>query len=97
MVAKVTKGNFWPSPKVDSAVVSITNIQERADADTFFRYVRAGFHNKRKQLWRNLSVGLQIEGEKVKQTLQQVLGNEKIRAEELSVDDWIAVIARLEA
>lgn len=95
MVTKVTSGNFWPAPKVDSAVIAITDMQDRPDADTFFRYVRAGFQNKRKQLWKNLSVGLQIDGEKVKHTLQTVLGNEKIRAEELSVEQWIQVIALL--
>ncbi|PJC53431.1 MAG: ribosomal RNA small subunit methyltransferase A, partial [Candidatus Magasanikbacteria bacterium CG_4_9_14_0_2_um_filter_41_10] len=78
IVTKVTKGNFWPSPKVDSAVVAITNIQERNDAETFFRYVRAGFQNKRKQLWRNLSQTLHLDPDTVKRTLQDVVGDEKV-------------------
>ena len=96
IVTKVTKGNFWPAPKVDSAVVSITNIQDRDDAETFFRYVRAGFQNKRKQLWRNLSQTLHIDGENVKRVLRDVVGDERVRAEDLSVKKWEDVIDRLE-
>jgi len=96
IVTKVANGNFWPAPKVDSAVIAITDIQDRPDAEVFFRYVRAGFQNKRKQLWKNLSVGLQIAGERVKNVLQSVLGNEKVRAEELSVEQWEHVIDMLQ-
>lgn len=91
IVARVPKGNFWPEPKVDSAVLAIDmhNIQPSPkDAEAFFRIVRAGFANKRKQLWRNLSVGLGMEGERVKQALREAVGNEKIRAEEVGVDEW---------
>lgn len=95
MIAKVPSGNFWPAPKVDSAVVAITNIQEKKGAEEFFRYVRAGFQNKRKQLWKNLTVGLGLDGSVVKRVLLEVVGNEKVRAEELSVGEWEQVIARL--
>ncbi len=95
IVTHVASGSFWPAPKVDSAVVSITNIQDRPNAKQFFRFVRAGFTNKRKQLWKNLSVGLQLPGEETKAALQQVIGNEKVRAEELSVQNWEQLIEQL--
>lgn len=95
MIAMVPSGNFWPPPKVDSAVVAITNIQEKKGAEEFFRFVRAGFQNKRKQLWKNVSVGLGLDGSVVKRVLLDVVGNEKVRAEELSVGEWEQVIARL--
>jgi len=91
IITHVPKGSFWPAPKVDSAVVAITNIQERPGAEEFFRFVRAGFSSKRKQLWKNLSSGLDISGETVKAVLEKVVGNEKVRAEELSVEEWICV------
>jgi len=54
--------------------------------------VKAGFAQKRKQLWRNLSQGLKLDGEKVKIVLEDVCGNDKIRAEELDVLDWVKVV-----
>ena len=94
-VAKVTKGNFWPSPKVDSAVLLIDNIKSPNNDfsdEYFFEVVKAGFAQKRKQLWRNLSQGLNLDGEKVKIVLEDVCGNDKIRAEELDVLDWVKVV-----
>ena len=109
IIAKVSRGNFWPEPKVDSAVLSIKTFQPEAgqpsaekhkniktlDDEQFFRVVRAGFANKRKQLWRNLFVGLKIDQEKIKKTVLEITGNEKIRAEELSVQQWIEVSKQL--
>lgn len=95
IVTKVAKGSFWPAPKVDSAVLHINiktqEYHNREFDKKFFEVVRAGFANKRKQLWRNLSVGLNLEGEKIKSVLSEIVGNEKIRAEELSVDEWIKI------
>jgi 16S rRNA (adenine1518-N6/adenine1519-N6)-dimethyltransferase len=98
MVAKVTKGNFWPEPKVDSAILEIRNLKSEIRdrvSDRFFDVVKAGFSNKRKQAWRNISVGLGIDGEVVKQVLDEVVGNEKVRAQELSVEEWVMVVEKL--
>ncbi|MDD2656549.1 MAG: 16S rRNA (adenine(1518)-N(6)/adenine(1519)-N(6))-dimethyltransferase RsmA [Patescibacteria group bacterium] len=98
VVAKVTKGNFWPSPKVDSAVLLINNIKSPNNDfsdERFFEVVKAGFAQKRKQLWRNLSQGLKLDAEKVKVILVEVCGNEKIRAEELGVAEWVEVVKSL--
>lgn len=97
--AKVTKGNFWPQPKVDSAILSIQthkhlNTQTFLDKE-FFVVVRAGFANKRKQLWRNLSVGLKIETDYSKKAVLSVSGNEKIRAQELSIEQWKELVGYL--
>jgi len=98
----VTKGNFWPAPKVDSAILRVRLplphpdpllIKERGDSERFFKFARAGFAKKRKQLWKNLSEGLGLDGEKVKKTLLEVAGNEKVRAEELGVGEWKRVIS----
>ncbi len=88
IITKVPRGSFWPSPKVTSAVVSISNIQNRSQAEVFFRFVRAGFSHKRKQLWKNLSSALSIEPTLVKKSLERLFANHKIRAEELGVGDW---------
>ncbi len=100
VICKVPRGSFWPSPKVDSAVLSIKIHKENQptawsthgsknpslDERAFFDMVRAGFSHPRKQLWSNLSKVFADTDWKV--ILQEVTGNEKIRAEELSVEDW---------
>ncbi|MBU0596905.1 ribosomal RNA small subunit methyltransferase A, partial [Patescibacteria group bacterium] len=52
IITKVSKGNFWPEPKVDSAVFTISKISRvsKFTDEEFFRIARAGFANKRKQL-----------------------------------------------
>ncbi|MFH1947026.1 MAG: 16S rRNA (adenine(1518)-N(6)/adenine(1519)-N(6))-dimethyltransferase RsmA [Candidatus Magasanikbacteria bacterium] len=111
IVARVSKGNFWPSPKVDSAVLHINTrpvsaskhpacvgLKTRKHENTyefdelFFEVVKAGFKNKRKQVWRNLSEGLGLDGGEVKRVLINVVGNEKVRAEDLSVVQWRNIV-----
>lgn len=98
MVCKVPKGNFFPAPKVDSAVLMIKNISTPHNTfsdEQFFEVVRAGFSHPRKQLWSNLAEKYPQKKEAIKQLLQTVTGNEKIRAEELSVDQWKQLVAQL--
>lgn len=101
IITKVPKGCFWPSPRVDSAVLHIKTrnlenqkTKKQAD-DLFFKVVRAGFMNKRKQLWRNLSESLKIDKKKVQTLLGEITGNELIRAEELSVEQWTNLVKKL--
>ncbi len=97
IVTKVTKGNFWPSPKVDSAVLMIKPHQ-RPSPQTytdkeFFDLVRVGFSHPRKQVWSNLSgVYKDID---FKAILKDVAKNEKIRAEELSVEQWKHIVEKI--
>lgn len=91
IITKVARGSFWPAPEVDSAVLHIDISPTRegeTSAHNVFRVARAGFANKRKQLWRNLSQGLNLPSQKVKEAVQQITGNEKIRAEELGIEQW---------
>jgi len=93
VVTKVSKGNFWPEPRVDSAVIHVdlskTAVHETGEEqDNFFALVRAGFSSKRKQAWRNIAQGLGYDGAQVKKALHDIAGNEKIRAQELSVMQW---------
>ncbi|OGH73889.1 MAG: hypothetical protein A3C90_03335 [Candidatus Magasanikbacteria bacterium RIFCSPHIGHO2_02_FULL_51_14] len=98
IVAYVPRESFWPEPDVDSAIITIAlkhlSTSAQDDEKIFFRVVRAGFANKRKQVWRNLSVGLGLPADVVKGVLKDVAGNEKARAQELSVDQWRSVVNR---
>lgn len=87
----VSKENFWPAPKVDSAVIEISPKKELPNIDekSFFKVVRAGFANKRKQLAGNISTNLGISKDKAEEILTSIGINPKQRAEELDLEKWL--------
>lgn len=87
----VSKENFWPAPKVDSAIIEIVPKEKLPDVneDLFFKIVKAGFANKRKQLGSNLSNNLKMPKEEIEETLINIGLNPKQRAEELSLEKWL--------
>ncbi|MFH1583444.1 MAG: 16S rRNA (adenine(1518)-N(6)/adenine(1519)-N(6))-dimethyltransferase RsmA [Candidatus Falkowbacteria bacterium] len=90
----VPKENFWPEPEVASAVVKIvTNppnplYQGGKIEKDFFRLVKFGFSAKRKMLKNNLAAGLRISQADAENKITKAGFNPKIRAQELSVEDW---------
>jgi len=90
---------FSPRPKIDSAIISISDIsdtfflQNQINPQNFFRIMRLAFSQKRKMLSNSLSVLLD------KPSLMQIFTdlslNPKIRPEELSLDQWAQLILRL--
>ena len=108
IVSYVKKSCFWPQPKVDSAILRInTSISHGREIlmspekqKLFFRIVKAGFKQPRKQLANNLSHALpgmldarrltrSEQKEQVEIWLNENNINPKQRAETLSVEDWI--------
>lgn len=93
IISKVSKGCFWPNPKVDSALLMIKPYRDQKNNFTdkeFFELVRAGFSHPRKQLWHNLAQ--HYPNHDFKSILYEITGNERIRAEELSVEDWKKIV-----
>lgn len=87
----VSRNNFWPRPRVDSAILRISRISTnlpRIDTNLFFKMVRAGFSSPRKYLINNLVRNKIAEKEKIKKIFQKINLNEKIRAQELSIEQW---------
>ena len=62
----------------------------------FFRIARIGFSARRKQLQNNLAAGLRVDNEEVKKILREVGLREDIRAQDLSVENWIELVAKVE-
>jgi 16S rRNA (adenine1518-N6/adenine1519-N6)-dimethyltransferase len=94
LVLRVAPGSFSPPPKVDSAVVRIdVTPRPRVDVpmDVFFRVVRAGFGNPRKQLRNSLSFGLHVKQEIIDAVLAFAGIDVTLRPQVLSLDDWAAV------
>lgn len=94
LVMRVAPGAFHPPPKVESAVVRIDVAPiPRVDApvDDFFRIVRAGFGNPRKQLRNSLSFGLHVKQEVVDEVMRDAGVDATLRPQMLSLDDWASI------
>jgi len=96
IISYVKKENFWPKPKVDSAIIKITprgltsrEVGGQTSPDLFFKIVKAGFSQPRKQLGNNLSKGLKLSKEEINLWLSKNKIKPTQRAETLSVADWI--------
>ncbi len=93
MIMKVPARYFSPSPKVDSAIISIKNIsrevfiKNNVNERLFWDIVHAGFAHKRKKLSSNLK-------KYMSKTFLNSLGNK--RAEELTLTDWVNLIKALD-
>lgn len=87
----VSREAFDPVPAVESAVVKL--LPKRAfdrEADRkLFQVVRAGFAARRKTLANNLSNSLHIPRETVEARLAKLNLLPTVRAQELSVEEWI--------
>jgi len=90
IISHVLKNCFWPAPKVDSAIIKITPQKEYSiPVDSFFKVVKAGFSQPRKQLGNNLSKILKIERKKINEWLQSNSIVPTRRAETLSIENWV--------
>ncbi|HEY8363914.1 MAG TPA: 16S rRNA (adenine(1518)-N(6)/adenine(1519)-N(6))-dimethyltransferase RsmA [Tissierellaceae bacterium] len=94
IIIHVPKTVFMPQPKVDSAVIKLDikkNLPD-IDRDKFFRVIRAAFSKRRKTLLNSLSsYGFDIDKETIRETLENININPEIRAENLSVEDFIKI------
>ncbi len=95
IVTRLPGGAFFPPPDVDSAVVRLDVFPTPAvavdDVSQFFRVVKAGFSQKRKQLRNSLGGGLQLSSAQVDALLAQAGVSPQRRAETLSLPEWGAV------
>ena len=107
MVATVPRTNFWPEPRVDSAIIklSLRGVRQLADdeaiprdrhapsglamtSEFFFKIVKAGFSSRRKMLIKNLAPLCGKNKAKLRDIFSKIGLNEKVRAQELSVEQW---------
>ncbi len=97
LVRVVSRSLFWPSPAVDSAVISITpHAVDRTNEKWFFDVVKAGFAQRRKFLIKNL---LPLAGKKNKPEVELLFKKIGLtleaRAQELSMDQWKELVSGL--
>ncbi|MCK4554612.1 ribosomal RNA small subunit methyltransferase A [Candidatus Parcubacteria bacterium] len=89
----VPADNFWPKPAVDSAIIKLSikppsGLRATGWLRDFFRLVKIGFSAKRKMLKNNLANGYHISQQEAEDKLKKADFDIKIRAQELSVEDW---------
>lgn len=101
IITKVPASAYFPKPEVDSAILhcdltkgnlAYAGLDEKGQK-LFWRLAKAGFSSKRKQLQNNLRSVL-----KNNDTEAFLVGaglNKQVRAQELSVDDWVRLVELL--
>jgi 16S rRNA (adenine1518-N6/adenine1519-N6)-dimethyltransferase len=100
VLRKIKAGAFWPRPAVDSSVVRIdvptdqSAHIDRIAEQKFFRIVRVGFSQKRKQLQNNLRQ-LELSRTDVSDLLARVGIDGRRRAETLDLNEWRAIAQAL--
>lgn len=86
---------FYPAPEVESAIIRIRTLPDGLEQEReklFFQLVRIGFSARRKKLANNLVAGFKISQQEAVGWLSAVGLAESIRAQELSLADWSALL-----
>ena len=95
IVSHIGAAAFWPRPDVASAVVRIDVYEQRPvvvpSEALFFRVVKAGFGQKRKQLRNSISAGLGLSAADASHMLEKSAIDPMRRAETLTLDEWAAL------
>lgn len=94
IVHRVPAGAFYPPPKVESAILYIRTKTKNERLQTWgiepedvMKVAKQGFAHPRKLLQRNLN----IESSEWERVCQEVDIKPKVRAEDLSVEQWVGV------
>ena len=97
-VMKVDKENFSPAPKVDSAILLVDNISKdffkEITEEQFFEVIKTGFAHKRKMLIANLKE--KFGKNDLHKIFQDLKISEKVRSEDLRLEDWKVLIKNLD-
>jgi len=92
---RIPAGAFYPSPKVDSAVIRVDILPEPAIPipllSPFFRLAKAGFSQKRKTLGNALAASLAWPKNKAESMLLAAGIDPRRRAETLNLAEWGAL------
>jgi 16S rRNA (adenine1518-N6/adenine1519-N6)-dimethyltransferase len=92
IVSFVSKNAFWPKPQVESAIIKITPNQKlQKNRELFFKIVRAGFSQPRKQIINNLTKFLKLNKKQVENWLKACAIKKNQRAETLNLENWFCL------
>jgi len=97
-VEEVPARDFYPAPKVDSAIVHalIYHPQKyKVDEKLFFKILHAAFLGKRKQIHNTLKNNLSLTSEFVEKILHESKIDFNARPQQLSIEDWIRLYDKI--
>lgn len=97
ILEQVSKNNFYPSPKVDSAVVCIDKITKPAvNIKHAMRIIKMAFAGKRKKIKNSLFSTLKIDPQTQEKIAKKANLQLDQRAEDLNLESWLVLIQELE-
>ena len=99
IIIDVPKQNFLPSPEVDSVVIKLDILDkprvELVNKKRFFNLVKAAFSQRRKTINNSLSSG-DYSKEDINNALEKLKINPKLRAEDLTINEFANISNTLE-
>lgn len=89
VIVNLPKSVFMPQPKIDSTILNLKLriYDENVDQETLFKLVRAGFNKRRKTILNSMSDV--VDKEDLKVAFEKTGLKANLRAENLSIDDYI--------
>lgn len=95
-LTKVPKSVFMPQPKIDSTVLrlDLRVYDEKVNKEKLFALVKAGFLKRRKTILNSMSAV--AEKDDLRKVFEKLNLKENLRAENLSLDDFINITNELE-
>lgn len=98
IIINVPKNNFIPSPEVDSCVIKLDILKvppiELKDKKRFFRLIKNAFSQRRKTINNSLASG-EFSKEDILKVLNKLNIDIKLRAEDLSIQDFANITNEL--
>ena len=97
IIARISKKDFIPPPKVDSAVIAMKTKDSdfSMDAERYYTAVRVLFAQPRKTILNNISVVSNDSKKNITEKLLQISIDSKVRPQNLSIEDIVAVAKSL--
>lgn len=97
-VREVSRGHFSPPPKVDSAILKVSNINrthftKSVEPAFFFTVLHLGFGQKRKQLLGNLAK--QYDRSVLNKIFDTLKISPTARAEDIPLNSWLQLVTEL--
>ena len=96
LILNVSKNNFWPEPKVDSAVIKLTPLtspfKTKKEKEKFLNLIKAGFSQPRKLLINNLKNKLKISKNKLEGIFKKLNISLNSRAQDLALNQWFLLL-----
>lgn len=96
VIVNLPKSVFMPQPKIDSTILNLKLriYDNNVNQTTLFKLVRAGFNKRRKTILNSMSDA--VSKDELKEAFVNLGIKENLRAENLSIDDYISLANELD-